>query len=71
MIGKRETIKNWDGKIIGSIETDSITGDKLVKNFYGRILGRYIKRLDLTRDFYGRTIGRGDQSMRLLTLNNK
>lgn len=61
----KEAIRRWDGVIRGWIEEDS-KGNKTIRDFYGRILGRYDKQLNLTRDFYGRVIGRGDQLMSLL-----
>lgn len=63
---QRETIKDWTGKIIGFVETDSVTGNKVVKDFYRRIKGKYIKRLDKTVDFYGRQVAKGDQILLLL-----
>lgn len=65
---QREKIKDWRGKIIGFIDVDTKTGDKVARDFYGRIVGRYTKRLNLTKDFYGRQVARGD---RLLMLINK
>lgn len=65
MINK-EKVKDWRGKIIGFIEEDTTTGNKVVRDFYGRILGKYIKKLDLTRDFYGRQVARGDKLLMLL-----
>lgn len=62
----REKVKDWRGKIIGFIDEDSTTGDRIVRDFYGRILGKYIKKLNLTRDFYGRQIARGDRLLMLL-----
>lgn len=62
----KEIIRNFSGKIIGSIETDP-QGNKIVRDFYGKILGRYNKRQNVTRDFYGKIIGRGDQSGLLLS----
>lgn len=52
-------VRDISGKIIGFIETDK-DGNKQVRNFYGRILGTYDSRLDVTRDFYGKIITRGD-----------
>lgn len=66
---QRERVKDWKGKIIGFIETDTITGNKVVKDFYGRIKGRYNKKLNITQDFYGRTVAKGDQSSMMLTYN--
>ena len=65
MINK-EKVKDWRGKIIGFIEEDTTTGNRVVRDFYGRILGKYIKKLDLTRDFYGRQVARGDKLLMLL-----
>ena len=65
---KREPIKEWSGRIIGWIETES-NGDKRITYFSGRILGFYKANYDQTTDFYGRIIGRGDQLMTLLNNN--
>ena len=65
---QRDKIKDWTGKIIGFIETDSVTGNKIVRDFHGRILGRYIKKINQTQDFYGRLVARGDQSAMLLSI---
>lgn len=59
-------IKDWRGKIIGFIETDTVTGNKTCRDFYGRIVGKYDKKLDLTKDFYGRQVAKGDQLAMLL-----
>ena len=63
---EKVAIREWSGKIIGWLETDTITGNKILRDFYGKILGTYDKKLDLTRDFYGRMIARGDQLSMLL-----
>ena len=62
----REPVKDWRGKILGFIETDTQTGNKKIKDFYGKIKGKYSKRLDITQDFYGRKVSNGDQLLRLL-----
>ncbi|MBQ3013714.1 MAG: hypothetical protein IJD75_01070 [Clostridia bacterium] len=61
----KEPIKDWQGKILGFIETES-NDNKVLRGFYGRILGKYDKSLDVTRDFYGRQVGKGDALMTLL-----
>ena len=61
-------VKAVTGHILGWIEEDTVTGNKTVRDFYGRILGKYEKHLDLTRDFYGKIIARGDHSSMLLNL---
>lgn len=63
----KQIIRAFNGKIIGSIETDNI-GNKIIRDFYGKILGKYNKEQDVTRDFYGKIVARGDQSAMLLSL---
>lgn len=64
---ERIKVQDWTGKIIGFIERDTTTGNKQIKDFYGKIKGKYNARLDITTDFYGRQIAKGDQLM--MTLN--
>lgn len=64
-MNNREVIRDFYGKILGTVTTDS-AGNKTVRDFYGRILGKYDKKTDVTRDFYGRVIARGDQSSALV-----
>lgn len=59
------TIKDRNGKILGFISTDS-AGNKIVRDFYGKIKGRYIKNANLTKDFYGRIVAQGDATSSLL-----
>lgn len=65
-IVSKDRIKDWTGRVIGVIETDK-DGNKVVKDFYGRIKGRYNKKADVTTDFYGRRIAKGDQCGLLLS----
>lgn len=67
MIIDRQIVKNWQGKIIGYIETDNF-GNKTVKDFYRKTLGRYDKKANVTKDFYGRVVAKGDQCGLLLKL---
>lgn len=62
---QEEIIREFSGKIIGYIQIDN-KGNKVVRDFYRRILGKYDKASNTTRDFYGRIIARGDQSSMLL-----
>lgn len=55
-----EVLRDFYNRIIGYIETDSITGDKVGRDFYNRIIGYYKKNLNQTTDFYGRIVGKGD-----------
>ena len=54
-----ELIKDCYGNIIARIDEQS-NGDKIIKNFYGQILGKYDKTLDVTKDFYGRIVAKGE-----------
>lgn len=55
----RENIKNFYGQIIGSIETLP-NDDKIARDFYGKILGKYVKTQNVTKNFYGQIIAKGD-----------
>jgi len=63
----RETIREFNGSIIGYIDTES-NGDKTVKDFSGRILGYYRRSSDTTTNFSGRILYRGDMSAALLVI---
>ena len=65
----REKIQDWRGKIIGFIDEDSATGNKVARDFYGRIVGRYNKKFDITQDFYGKQVAKGDRL--LMMINHK
>lgn len=69
-MNNKQIIRAFNGKILGSIETDA-QGNKIIRNFYGKILGRYNKEQDVTRDFHGKIIAKGDQSPLLLSLPKK
>lgn len=60
-------MQDHTGKIIGFIGLDTSTGNKILKDFFGKIKGKYNARLDITAGFYGRQIAKGDQLM--MTLN--
>ena len=61
----RETIRDFSGRILGYVETDS-SGNKTVRDFYNRILGYYDAKLNVTRDFYNRVVARGDAAVGLI-----
>lgn len=65
----KEVIKDFYGRILGTIETDA-QGNKVVKDFYGKILGKYNKATDKTYDFYGRILSNGDISSGLIWKNS-
>ena len=65
MLVSKDRIRDRSGKIIGWIETDHL-GNKVARDFYGRIRGRYIKMSNLTKDFYGKIVAQGDATASLL-----
>lgn len=60
----RELVRDFYGRIIGSIETDGTK--QTARDFYGRIVGRYDSKDNRTRDFYGRILTSGNTLMGLL-----
>ena len=56
---QEQTIRDFYGRILGFIETDD-KGNKIARDFYRRIVGRYDKTRDVTTDFYGRVLTKGD-----------
>ena len=65
MLVSKERIRDRAGRIVGWIDTDHL-GNKVAKDFYGKIVGRYFKSSNLTKDFYGRIIAHGDATVGLL-----
>lgn len=61
----KEAIRKFDGTIIGWVETDS-SGNQIVRDFIGTILGKYDKQCDVTRKFDGTVIARGNSAISLL-----
>ena len=61
----KEPVREFNGKIMGFIETDR-QGNQQVRDFYGRILGTYDKKMDVTRDFQGSILTRGNTVLGLL-----
>lgn len=54
----RELIRDYYGKIIGSIEDQ---GARIIaRDYYGKILGSYVKSENKTRDYYGRILMTGN-----------
>lgn len=58
-------IKDFYGRVLGYIEEDS-SGNKTARDFYHRILGKYVKSQNVTKDFYGRVISKGDTVVGLI-----
>lgn len=67
---KRDTIKDFYKKIIGYVDTDTVTGAKTVRTFGMKIVGYYDPKTNITRDFYKRIVGQGDLTMMLLQQEN-
>ena len=67
----KRNITDFYGRIIGSLETNEdrnpeVNGDITARDFYGKILGYYRKKRNVTTDFYGRIIGNGDLTSGLI-----
>ena len=67
---KRDAIKDFYKKIIGYVDTDTVTGAKTVRTFGMKIVGYYDPKTNITRDFYKRIVGQGDLTMMLLQQEN-
>ena len=52
-------VKDFYHRIMGTIEEDD-EGNKIARDFYKRIVGKYKKKSNLTYDFYNRIVGGGD-----------
>lgn len=59
-------IKNFYGRILGSITTDDTTGDAMAQDFYGRILGYYYAKKNHTVEFSGRILAQGNVLVSLI-----
>ena len=70
MTSNKETIRDFYGRILGTITTDNV-GNKVVRDFYGKLLGKYDKKANVTRDFYGKIVARGDRTSALIPNNRK
>ena len=55
----KEAVRDFNGKII-AWEEFMANGDIVVRDFYGKILGKYDAFDDVTRDFYGKILAKGD-----------
>lgn len=66
----RVPIKDFYKRILGYIDTDTVTGIKTVRTFNMKIVGTYDPKTNLTRDFYKRIIGQGDLTLMLLQKEN-
>lgn len=62
----RQPVRDFYQRIIGWIDTDTVTGDQTGRDFYQRIVGTYVKRFNQTRDFYGRVLYKGNMLAALI-----
>lgn len=62
---KKYDVRDIGGKILGYIEEDK-EGNQQCRDFYGKILGFYNKKQDVTRDFYGKIVTRGNSCIGFL-----
>ena len=67
-MSERILIRDASLKIIGKIDVEP-NGDKVIRNFYGTILGKYNAARDITYDFYGRIVAHGDASGMLISMD--
>ena len=65
----RDYIRAWDGRVIGSYDTDT-SGRITLRDFNGRILGKFDPKENLTRDFSGKVVGTGNILAMLLSNND-
>ena len=56
----RQPVRDFYKRIIGWIDTDSVTGDQVGRDFYMRVVGYYDAKLNVTRDFYKRIVNYGN-----------
>jgi hypothetical protein len=56
----REVLSDLRGTIIGTVETQRLTGKVIARDARGVVVGTYDPRLNETRDARGRVIGRGN-----------
>ena len=61
----RDYIHDFYGRIIGSLEKMP-NGDVKARDRHGRILGTYVKALDITKDEHGRILTKGDTTSSLV-----
>ncbi|MBQ0109866.1 MAG: hypothetical protein KBS44_06270 [Clostridiales bacterium] len=66
-MAERERITDFYGKTIAFIEHKD-NGDKVVTDFYGKILGKYDSYRDVTCDFYGKVLAHGDACGMLISM---
>ena len=66
----REAVKDWTGKVLGWVDTDS-RGNQTVYNFGMRVLAKYDAQNDRTTDFAGKVLSRGNTAVAYIYKNNE
>lgn len=62
---QKEILRNFSGQIIGYIEI-SPNGDQELKNYSGKILGRYVSNRNITQNWSGTILSYGNTLSMLL-----
>ena len=68
-MGLGEPIRDFSGRIIAWEERQG--NDIIVREFSGKVLGRYDSKFNVTREFSGKIIAQGDAHGMLLAYANK
>lgn len=63
---ERTPVRDYYQRIIGYIDTDTVTGDKVGRDRTQWIVGYYVKRLNETQDRYRRCVNKGDMLAALI-----
>lgn len=61
----RQVIKDFYGRIIGYTDSQP-NGDIIAKDEYGKILGKFDKKMNVTKDAYGKILTSGDTTSSLI-----
>lgn len=69
-MSKTEYIRDFQGHILGRVETD-LSGNKVTRDFSGNILNRYDAKNNVTRSFAGNILARGDVSSSMISDGRK
>lgn len=64
-VTSKQKIRKFNGIEIGSVETLA-DGDKVARDFYGKILGYYRSKKNHTTNFYGKILAQGDITTALI-----
>ena len=65
-----EKIKDWTGRLLGTVETDS-RGNKKVKDWTGKLLGYYDASKNITTDWCGKKLNEGNTAVSLIFTQKK